>query len=221
MHRGPLHYAYDISRSETVLARNSQEPRAVDLQLDAAGPWQYAIDPSTLTFHGRTPTGGKLPSPVFDSGLPPFTITAVACQIEWAVAGDTFAAAPPTEPACVGPATNITLWPFGVSSCTFGSPSLVRLGRVPSLTVIGCTGNRRRSFVSASSRRSRRPERNCCQPTSVRRCCAQYGASDSSVDGSWMRGRRAEHGRTWRRSLGVYQRGVRLDVCTNASVSAG
>ena len=31
VHRGPLHYAYDISRSETVLTKNAQEPRAVDL----------------------------------------------------------------------------------------------------------------------------------------------------------------------------------------------
>ncbi len=114
VHRGPLHYAYDIARSQTVLARNAQEPRAIDLEFDATGPWQFAIDPSTLTFHGSAPSGGKLPSPIFDSGLPPFTITATACSVDWAVAGDTFAAAPPTNPACKGPATNITLWPFGV-----------------------------------------------------------------------------------------------------------
>ncbi len=115
VHRGPLHYAYDISRSEKVLTANAQEPRAVDLEFDATGRWQYAIDPDTLTFHGSTPSGGKLPSPVFDSGLPPFTITATACPIDWQVAGDTFAAVPPTNPACTGEATNITLWPFGVS----------------------------------------------------------------------------------------------------------
>ncbi|KAI0794110.1 hypothetical protein C8Q74DRAFT_1194135 [Fomes fomentarius] len=120
VHRGPLHYAYDIARSQTVLARNAQEPRAIDLQFDATGPWQFAIDPSTLTFHGSMPSGGKLPSPIFDSGLPPFTITATACSIDWAVAGDTFAAAPPTNPACKGPATNITLWPFGSTKLRIG-----------------------------------------------------------------------------------------------------
>ncbi|RDX48142.1 hypothetical protein OH76DRAFT_1352774 [Lentinus brumalis] len=120
VHRGPLHYAYDISRSEKVLTANAQEPRAVDLEFDATGRWQYAIDPDTLTFHGSTPSGGKLPSPVFDSGLPPFTITATACPIDWQVAGDTFAAVPPTNPTCTGEATNITLWPFGATKLRIG-----------------------------------------------------------------------------------------------------
>ena len=115
VHRGPLHYAFDISRSQKVLAQNAQQPLAVDLEFDATEAWQYAIDPSTLIFHGSTPAGGKLPSPVFDSGLPPFTITATACPIDWEVAGDTFASAPPTNPTCTGAARNITLWPFGVS----------------------------------------------------------------------------------------------------------
>ncbi|OJT11217.1 hypothetical protein TRAPUB_12261 [Trametes pubescens] len=120
VHRGPLHYAFDISRSQKVLARNAQQPLAVDLEFDATDAWQYAIDPATLTFHGASPKGGSLPSPVFDSGLPPFTITATACQVAWGVAGDTFAAAPPTNPACTGPATNITLWPFGATKLRIG-----------------------------------------------------------------------------------------------------
>ena len=114
VHRGPLHYAFDIARSQKLLAQNAQQPLAVDLEFDATGTWQYAIDPDTLVFHAGAPAGGALPSPVFDAGQPPFTITATACEVEWAIAGDTFAAAPPTDPACVGPATNITLWPFGV-----------------------------------------------------------------------------------------------------------
>ena len=118
MHRGPLHYAFDISRSQKVITANAQEPRAVDLQFDATEAWQYAIDPSTLTFHSSTPAGGQLPSPIYDSGLSPFTISVMACPIDWEVAGDTFAAAPPTNPACTGAATNITLSPFGVSSIT-------------------------------------------------------------------------------------------------------
>ncbi|KAF7796831.1 hypothetical protein EIP86_008015 [Pleurotus ostreatoroseus] len=120
VHRGPLHYAYDIARSQKVLQQNSQQPLAVDLEFDATAPWQYAIDTSTLQFHGTTPAGGKLPSPVFDSGLPPYTISAVACPIDWAIAGDTFAASPPTNPACTGSAVNITLWPFGATKLRIG-----------------------------------------------------------------------------------------------------
>lgn len=116
VHRGPLHYAYDIPRTQKVIAQNAQEPRAVDLQFDASGAWEFAIDPTSLNFNAGTPSGGKLPSPVFDSALPPFTISAIACPISWSVAGDTFATAPPTSPvACTGAPTNITLWPFGVS----------------------------------------------------------------------------------------------------------
>ena len=116
VHRGPLHYAFDIARSQKVLQRNSQQPLAVDLEFDATTNWEYAIDPSTLTFHPGTATN-KLPSPVFDSGKPPFTISVMACPINWSIAGDTFAASPPSNPACTGPAQNITLSPYGVSVC--------------------------------------------------------------------------------------------------------
>ncbi|KAH8104066.1 hypothetical protein BXZ70DRAFT_888675 [Cristinia sonorae] len=120
VHRGPLHYAFDIPRTQKVLAKNAEEPRAVDLQFTATTDWEYAIDPSTLKFHARVPSGGKLPSPVFDSGLSPFTITVVACPIKWAIAGDTFAASPPTNATCTGPTTNITLSPFGTTKLRIG-----------------------------------------------------------------------------------------------------
>ncbi|EMD39171.1 hypothetical protein CERSUDRAFT_152169 [Gelatoporia subvermispora B] len=120
VHRGVLHYAYDISRTQKQLAQNAQESLAVDLEFDAAAPWQYAIDPATLQFNAGTTAGGTLPSPVFDSGLPPFTITAAACPIEWAVAGDTFAASPPEFPDCTGPTVNITLWPYGATKLRIG-----------------------------------------------------------------------------------------------------
>ena len=35
MHRGPLHYAFDIARSQKQLAQNAQQPLAVDLEFDA------------------------------------------------------------------------------------------------------------------------------------------------------------------------------------------
>lgn len=44
------------------------------------------------------------------------SITVTACEIEWSEAGDTFASAPPSNPACTGPAQNITLRPFGVGT---------------------------------------------------------------------------------------------------------
>jgi len=120
VHRGPLHYAFDIPRTQKVLAQNAQEARAMDLEFDAAGSWQYAIDPATVAFHAGTPSGGKLPSPVFDAGGSPFTISVKACPIAWAIAGETFASAPPTNTTCTGPATNITLSPFGTTKLRIG-----------------------------------------------------------------------------------------------------
>ncbi|KAH8119841.1 hypothetical protein DFH11DRAFT_1556842, partial [Phellopilus nigrolimitatus] len=117
VHRGPLNYAFDISRNQTVLKQNADEPRAIDVQFEATEAWQYAIDPSTLKFNpGTTPENGTLPSPIFDYGLPPYTITATACPIAWAEAGDTFAAVQPENVKCTGDAKQITLWPLGVSS---------------------------------------------------------------------------------------------------------
>ncbi|EGO20580.1 hypothetical protein SERLADRAFT_441925 [Serpula lacrymans var. lacrymans S7.9] len=120
VHRGPLHYAFDISRNQTILAQNAQQPLAVDLQYLATEAWQYAIDPSTLTFNSNPPSSGELPSPIFDAGLPPLTITVTACPVAWGLAGDTFADSPPVSPSCTGAPTNITLWPFGATKLRIG-----------------------------------------------------------------------------------------------------
>ncbi|KZV87063.1 hypothetical protein EXIGLDRAFT_724132 [Exidia glandulosa HHB12029] len=113
IHRGPLNYAFDIPRTQKILARNAAEPRAVDLEFDSSGTWQFAIDPSTLKFVPRTVSA--LPSPVFDQAKPPFSMTVTACPISWSVAGDTFAAVPPTSPRCTGANTTLTLWPYGAT----------------------------------------------------------------------------------------------------------
>ncbi|EJD02570.1 uncharacterized protein FOMMEDRAFT_19884 [Fomitiporia mediterranea MF3/22] len=115
VHRGPLNYAFDIPRNQTIIAQNADEPRAIDVQMEATAAWQYAIDPKTLKFNAGTPEGGTLPSPVFDSGLPPFSMSVTACPIEWSVAGDTFASDPPQNVTCTGNATTITLWPLGAT----------------------------------------------------------------------------------------------------------
>ena len=91
------------------------EPRASDLQLDATGTWNYAIDPSTLKFVSEE-SASDLPSPIFDSNVPPVYITVQACPIEWETAGDTFAAPPPENPECIGDAVDLKLQPYGVSS---------------------------------------------------------------------------------------------------------
>jgi hypothetical protein len=119
VHRGPLHYAFDIPRTQKVLTKNAQQALAVDLEFDASASWQYAIDPATLKFNaGTNPT--TLPSPIFDSGKPSLSISVTACPITWATAGSTFAASPPTSPACTGAATTIKLSPYGATKLRIG-----------------------------------------------------------------------------------------------------
>ncbi|KAE9405566.1 hypothetical protein BT96DRAFT_934810 [Gymnopus androsaceus JB14] len=101
VHRGPLHYALD------------KQPLAKDLEFDATAAWQYAIDPSTLQFTNNPPKAGILPSPIFDSGLAPLSMTVTACPINWPEAGNTFVASPPTNPECTGAQKTITLTPYG------------------------------------------------------------------------------------------------------------
>ncbi|KAK7453926.1 hypothetical protein VKT23_011439 [Stygiomarasmius scandens] len=115
VHRGPLNYAFDIGRSEQVIKTDPRESHAIDWQYDPEERWEYAIDPSSVVYHHDSPVSGVLPSPIFDSGLPPTRITATACLINWPLAGDTFASSPPQNPECVGPERVITLWPFGAT----------------------------------------------------------------------------------------------------------
>ncbi|KAK7060778.1 hypothetical protein VNI00_000510 [Paramarasmius palmivorus] len=118
VHRGPFTYAFDIQRKQTVLKTDPNEPHAMDLQFDATEDWEYAIDPASLQFHSTSLS--KLPSPIFDSGLPPLSITARACKVNWTLAGDTYASSPPENPDCVGEEREITLWPFGATKLRIG-----------------------------------------------------------------------------------------------------
>ncbi|KAF5353734.1 hypothetical protein D9758_008623 [Tetrapyrgos nigripes] len=137
VHRGPLNYAFDIGRAEQVIKTDPRETHAIDLQYDPAEAWEYAIDPSSLVYHHDTPTSGNLPSPIFDSGLPPTRITASACLIDWPLAGDTFASSPPENPECVGPRRVITLWPFGATKLRISEFPVVSFGEGVFEDVVG------------------------------------------------------------------------------------
>jgi len=110
--RGPLHFALDIPRNSTVLAQNSEQANAKDYQFEATAAWNFAIDPSTLKFNQGS-TSGNLPSPIFDSHLPPVSITATACAIQWNTTGSLVATSPPQSPKCTGGQQTITLTPYG------------------------------------------------------------------------------------------------------------
>jgi len=102
-----------VTYNSTNLTNNAIAP---DYQFDATSPWAYAVDPSTAEFKFAEPDG-SLPSPIFQEGRPPVSITVSACRIEWALAGDTFVDVPPQNATCVGEEEKITLTPYGVSPC--------------------------------------------------------------------------------------------------------
>ncbi|KAJ7032795.1 hypothetical protein C8F04DRAFT_1106569 [Mycena alexandri] len=137
VHRGPLNYAFDIPRTEKQLSAHPLEPRAVDMEFlpATADAWQLAIDPSTLAFTNTPPASGVLPSPIYDAGLPPFTLSVSACPIDWPVAGDMFATPPPENPACLGAFRNVTLWPFGAAKLRIGQFPVAKVSEGLSFTV--------------------------------------------------------------------------------------
>ncbi|KAJ7188795.1 hypothetical protein C8R46DRAFT_30235 [Mycena filopes] len=137
VHRGPLNYAFDIPRTEHQLAAHPLEPRAVDMEFLPADVdiWQLAIDPSTLVFVNTPPASGVLPSPIYDTGLPPFTLRVSACPIDWPVGGDMFAAPPPENPTCLGAFRNVTLWPFGAAKLRISEFPVAKVSEQFSFTV--------------------------------------------------------------------------------------
>jgi len=118
VHRGALHYAFDIPRNQTVLTQNAQQPLAKDLQFEATAAWNYAIDPATLKFTPKTVS--TLPSPIFDSNLPPVSITVTACPISWPTSGSLIATSPPQNATCTGAQKTITLTPYGSTKLRIG-----------------------------------------------------------------------------------------------------
>ncbi|KAK0436044.1 uncharacterized protein EV420DRAFT_1623533 [Desarmillaria tabescens] len=113
LHRGPLHYALNVTFNKTIIKANTIEPRASDYEFEATSPWAYAIDPSTAQYVYASPADGVLPSPIFDKGSPPGSITVSACSIEWGLAGATFVNVPPTKLRCIGSVETIVLKPYG------------------------------------------------------------------------------------------------------------
>ncbi|CAE6537798.1 unnamed protein product [Rhizoctonia solani] len=125
LHRGVLHYAYDIPRKVKVVERHPNEARAVDLQMTPGGPWQYAIDPTTVQ-HERN--SENINSPVFDQGGVSTSLLVSACLVEWGIGGKTFTESPPEDPECVGPVETIRLVPYGSTKLRISEFPVMRKG---------------------------------------------------------------------------------------------
>ena len=74
--------------------------------------WNVAIDPSTLVYN---PGSGPLPSPTFQDGKLPMSVSAKACLIDWPLFKGAVpdSPIPKTERKCLGDTFEITLRPYG------------------------------------------------------------------------------------------------------------
>ncbi|KAL8832452.1 MAG: hypothetical protein Q9191_000272 [Dirinaria sp. TL-2023a] len=129
IYHGSLLYALDVGQSVTTLnpsarlmAREALPPiefEPHDYRITNLGPWNMAIDTSTLEYHSgsdNSSADSSLPSPLWTPGGPPNSITARGCQIEWPVDRGVPAPVPLLvngSRKCTGPAVNVTLRPFG------------------------------------------------------------------------------------------------------------
>jgi len=84
-----------------------------------------AINPSTLQVKDTSASVSSMPQYPWAPGAQPVTLTARACNIEWAILHNAAAPPPPSPNACVGNTFDVTLAPYGAAK--------LRLGEIPTM----------------------------------------------------------------------------------------
>ena len=132
VYKGPLLYALEITNYNTstlpkpwnntdyghyYYPADYAPPQSRDWSYHNTSAWNYAIDPSSLKYHGPGSTYSlyTLPSPVFSPGAPPGYITAQGCEIDWPMAfNGSVPGYPPTGDAkkCIGKKVEVKLVPY-------------------------------------------------------------------------------------------------------------
>ena len=131
VYKGALLYALEITNDNTSTPPKPYDnpgfgeeyynasyapPQSRDWQYFNTSAWNYAIDPSTLEYHG--PAEGEsagLTNPLFGPGAPPGWISAMGCEIEWPMAfNESVVGFPPVGKAkkCVGEKKEVSLVPY-------------------------------------------------------------------------------------------------------------
>lgn len=121
---GNLLYALDVGFSQTSsLPHAYYDPRGPgisglpfaelrDYYVNSTKPWNVAIDPSTLQYHGVSDSA-TLPDPIFEQGAPPNYMIVDGCEIDWPLYLGVTPDRPPLTRSCVGERTSYRLVPYG------------------------------------------------------------------------------------------------------------
>ncbi|KAF8509631.1 hypothetical protein JB92DRAFT_2945317 [Gautieria morchelliformis] len=150
INRGPLNYAVEISHNDTSTFswRNPQALSDTERLFPAITPnyttpfihqdrdhtllptmdWRIAIDPTTLTVNDKSAQISAMPYYAWAPGAQPVTLTAKACNIEWAVVQNAAAPPPQSPNTCISGVFNVTLTPFAAAK--------IRLGEIPTITAL-------------------------------------------------------------------------------------
>lgn len=88
-------------------------PELRDYYINSTSPWNVAIDPSTLKYHGMK--GGSLPDPIFEQGAPPNYMTVDGCEIAWDSYLNVTPDWAPRDRTCIGKRKSYKLIPYGAA----------------------------------------------------------------------------------------------------------
>lgn len=130
VYKGPLLYALEVTNYNTSTApkpwynpdygfeyynKSYYPTQSRDWSFHNTSNWNYAIDPSTLEYHGPKSESTELANPLFQAGGPPGYVTAKACEVDWPMAfNGSVPGYPPTggDRKCMSDAVEVKLVPY-------------------------------------------------------------------------------------------------------------
>lgn len=96
-----------------------------DYYINNTMPWNVAIDPSTLKYHGAGDQ--QLKDPIFEQGAPPNYMTVKGCEIKWGLYMATTPDIAPSDRTCIGDQKTYRLVPYGAAKVHMSDLPTVKL----------------------------------------------------------------------------------------------
>lgn len=143
VYKGAVLYALEVSNTntstlpkpwnnpDTYYNASYAPPESRDWEYHNTTAWNFAIDPSTLTYHGPNTTGAsyELANPIFAPGAPPGYMTAQGCEIDWPLFLGSVPGYPPigAEKKCLGEARIVKLVPYASAKTRMAELTVIDL----------------------------------------------------------------------------------------------